>query len=338
MPIRWDTRNKRWRYEFDRYIQGARQRTSRLLPRGWSQAQADAFDRTESARLYAVATGVEQTDPLIETAVTLYLRDKTALKSYKSAAENLAAIAWAYLGKPMSQLVDVAHAVNTNRAGVREGVTVKPATVRNRLALLKAACRWAWKAHGLTKDDPTGRMQLPEVRNERHVYASRAEMLRLARACTHREARAAIRLAFYSGMRLGELLRVEPGQPGTLVLADSKNGDRRAIPVHPRIAHLVPWLPLAAPKITIQRAWQRARKVAGLEHMHFHDLRHSAASEMINAEVDLYTVGAVLGHRDPRSTKRYSHLSADSLAAAVGKIGGRKVPHTASATAKKKAA
>jgi len=44
------------------------------------------------------------------------------------------------------------------------------------------------------------------------------------------------------------------------------------------------------------------------------------------------------GTATPRSTKRYSHLSADSLAAAVGKIGGRKVPHTAGAEPKKKAA
>jgi site-specific recombinase XerD len=40
--------------------------------------------------------------------------------------------------------------------------------------------------------------------------------------------------------------------------------------------------------------------------------------------VDLYSVGRVLGHRDSRSTQRYSHLTADSLAAAVGKIGAKK--------------
>ena len=57
--------------------------------------------------------------------------------------------------------------------------------------------------------------------------------------------------------------------------------------------------------------------------MHLHDLRHSTASEMINARVDLYTVGAVLGHTDPRSTKRYAHLRHETLAEAVGKIGRR---------------
>jgi integrase len=323
MSIRWDTRNKRWRFEFDRYLQGQRHRSSRLLPAGWSQAQADAYDRREGARLYAVAAGIEQADPLIDSAVALYVQDKTGLKSYKSAAQHLAAIAWAYMGKPLSALPDVARLVASKTGGARAGVTLQPATVRNRLAILKAACRWAWRAHGLTQHDPTTRMQLPAVRNERHVYASRVEVGRLVRAADRRDLRVIMLLAFYTGMRLGELYRVEPAD-GALVLADTKNGDRRAVPLHPKIAHLAQHLPLTAPKISVQRAFQRARTAAGLEHLHFHDLRHSAASEMVNAGVDLFTVGRVLGHRDARSTARYSHLTPGKLAEAVGKIGKRR--------------
>jgi integrase len=316
MPIRWDTRNRRWRFEFDRVLQGQRHRLSRLLPRGWSQAQADTYDRQEGARLDAIAAGIEQRQPLIDEAVAHYLRDKRHLKSYKATAEHLGAIMWAYTGKTMAELPAVAQEV-------RDKADVAPGTVRNRLAVLKAAARWAWKAHGLVKDDPTARMQLPKVRNERHVYATRGDMLAICRACGNWQAQIAIRVAFYSGLRLGELYRVEPGN-GVLLLADTKNGDRRAVPVHPKIAHLVDRLPLTAPKITVQRAWQVARKAAGLDHLHFHDLRHSAASEMVNAGVDLYTVGQVLGHRDSRSTARYSHLTAGTLAAAVGQIGKKK--------------
>ena len=135
MSIRWDTRNKRWRYEFDRYIQGRRHRLSRLLPRGWSQAQADAYDRTEGARLYALASGIQRADPLIDEAVAHYLRDKKAsLKSFKATAENLAAIAWAYMGRPLSDLPAVARDVAQRTGGVRQGVTLSPATIRNRLA------------------------------------------------------------------------------------------------------------------------------------------------------------------------------------------------------------
>ena len=315
MSIRWDTRNKRWRYEFDRHLGNRRHRLSRLLPRGWSQAQADAYDRKESARLYAVAAGIERRDPLIDQAVGLYLRDKTALKSYKATAEHLGAIAWAYSGRTMSELPDVARLVI-------ETAQTAPATVRNRLACLKAAARWGWKRHFLVDADPAARMQMPSVRNERHIYISRGDMLRLCRACTHWQAQIAIRVSFYSGMRLGELYTVQVDGE-TLVLADTKNGDRRALPAHPRIKHLLPLLPLTAPKITIQRAWQRARAATSLDHVHLHDLRHSAASEMVNAGIDLYTVGRVLGHRDARSTQRYSHLTAGTLAAAVGRIGAR---------------
>jgi integrase len=325
MPIRWDSRNKRWRYEFDRVIEGRRQRTSRLLPRGWSQAQADAFDRKESARLYAVGTGIERADALIDTAVTHYLRDKVNLKSYQSAVENLAAIAWAYSGKPLSDLPAVAALVNETREGVRKGITLSAATVRNRLALLKAACRWAWKKHGICDTDPTDRMQLPAVRNERHVYAGRKEMLQLARAADRHDVRVLIRTAFYTGMRLGELMRARL-DGDMLHLDDTKNGTRRSVPVHPRIATCVAYLPLTAPKSTLQRGYQRARAAVGMEGVRIHDLRHSAASEMVNAGVDLFTVGRVLGHKDPRSTARYSHHRDETLKTAVGKI-GRKAPH-----------
>jgi integrase len=316
MSIRWDTRNKRWRFEFDRVLQGQRHRLSRLLPRGWSQAQADAYDRRETARLAAIAAGVERRDPLIDEAVVLYLRDKSAMKSHRDAVQHLAAIAWAYAGRPMSALPDVAREV------VAKADTA-PGTVRNRLALLKAAARWAWRKHGLVEGDPTARMVLPEVRNERHVYITRRDMLRACRACDHWQAQIAIRVSFYSGMRLGELYAVEAGD-GVLLLADTKNGDRRAVPVHPKIAHLIRHLPLTAPMISVQRAWQRARARVGLDHVHLHDLRHSAASEMVNAGVPLYTVGKVLGHRDQRSTQRYSHLTTDTLTAAVAAIGRKR--------------
>ena len=48
---------------------------------------------------------------------------------------------------------------------------------------------------------------------------------------------------------------------------------------------------------------------------------------MINAGVDLYTVGGVLGHQSATSTKRYSHLATSTLAAAVSMIGKKVQTH-----------
>ena len=58
-----------------------------------------------------------------------------------------------------------------------------------------------------------------------------------------------------------------------------------------------------------------------MAHLRLHDLRHSAASEMINAKVDLHTVGAGLGHKSAASTKRYAHLATDAIKTALSQIG-----------------
>lgn len=67
----------------------------------------------------------------------------------------------------------------------------------------------------------------------------------------------------------------------------------------------------------VKKAWQEARKLAGLSDVHLQDLRHSAASFMINAGIDLYTVGRMIGHVSVASTTRYSHLANDTLMAAA---------------------
>lgn len=74
---------------------------------------------------------------------------------------------------------------------------------------------------------------------------------------------------------------------------------------------------------------KRARDAAGLPDLHLHDRRHSAASFMINAGIDLYAVGRILGHADHQSTMRYIHLANETLMAAVeagaAKILGAKI-------------
>ena len=42
---------------------------------------------------------------------------------------------------------------------------------------------------------------------------------------------------------------------------------------------------------------------------------------MINADIDLYTVGAVLGHKSSESTKRYAHLATKKIEQVILKIG-----------------
>jgi integrase len=69
------------------------------------------------------------------------------------------------------------------------------------------------------------------------------------------------------------------------------------------------------------KAWARVRKAAGLGGFRIHDLRHSFASELVSSGASLPLIGRLLGHTDPATTARYSHLYDDPLRAAVERVG-----------------
>lgn len=317
MSIRYLRDKKRFRFEFEATINGQRIRATKLLPAAWDKAKADAFDRKESDRLYSEAKGLQRPAYFIEKAVSLYIDERCPnLKTGLETAKELARCYDAYKGRTVEELADVAREYAEEQKG-----KLAPASIRNRLAYLRAACRYAYRFHNYGESDPAERMQMPTVKNERHYYASRKEMLMISRKMTNRSARAVVRVAFYSGMRLGEILRAEVLSEQCFLLSDTKNGQRRMVPIHPKLNACLKYFPISISKIWAQRQFQQACKKVGLDHLHFHDLRHSAASEMINNGATLYEVGGVLGHMDQRSTQRYAHLATNTLANAIGLIG-----------------
>lgn len=324
MPISRDSKRGQFVFEFDRTISGQRVRARSRLPKAWTRTEADAFDRKESARLYAIATGVARDRPTIDKAIELYLQDKTHLKTFAEVARVLAALFSFYEGRYLDEVAEVAAAITKH--GVEQGKAA--ASIKYEISLVRAAARWAWKKHGLGDHDPGERVQVPVVRNERHVYLKIAQLLRMMRHCRNAGARAVQVAAFYTGMRLSEILRSQI-EDDALVVYDTKNGDMvRRVPMHAKLKryikrHVGHWPPACA-KSTVQKWARESRAKAKLDHVHFHDIRHSTASELINNNVDLYTVGTILGHKDPRSTKRYAHLDQDRVAEAIGKIGARK--------------
>ena len=68
----------------------------------------------------------------------------------------------------------------------------------------------------------------------------------------------------------------------------------------------------------VKQAWKRATKRAGLEDLHFHDLRHEATSRLAEKLPNLIELAAVTGHKDLRMLKRYYHPRAADLAKKLG--------------------
>jgi len=314
MPVYRDREANRWRYEFDRVVDHHRQRTTKLLPRSWTRAQAEAYGRERDGTLYLIATGALKPEPLVSDAVAAYLEHRApALKNRPVLERELLLCFDFYAGRPLSDLPKIATEYRV------ANLHLKPATIRNRIAYLCAACRWAWKHANMGEHDPAERVAMPTVRNARHRYITRKQCLQLARKITNLWVRAVVLVAFYSGMRLSECLTAQTTEQGWL-LEDTKNGERRLVPIHPKVAYLArQWPPPIAARTT-QGAFARACRALGHTDLRFHDLRHSAASALVNAGVDLFTVGAILGHKAPASTKRYSHLATATLDAAVRKI------------------
>lgn len=323
MPVHYDTRNRRWRFQFNRVVGGRRHRLSKLLPASWNRDRAEAYARQEEGRLYALASGVEQPRRLITEAIALYAKHRLpTLRNGRKAGRDLLHLVPTLEGRTLDQLGDVA------REYVAANPDLAPGTLRNRLAYLRAAVRYAYKRHQLGDRDYSDRMVMPTVRNARQVYVQPRELERLVAACPDEDMRAIIRIAFYTGCRwISEILPrvpgdvVKRGRDVWLSVPDTKTGQPKMVPVHPAIAEDVKRFPFP------ERHWRNwyelfeaARKKAKLPHVRMHDLRHSTASVLISQGETLSVVGAVLGHKSHQSTARYAHLYPKAAAAAVKKM------------------
>jgi integrase len=65
---------------------------------------------------------------------------------------------------------------------------------------------------------------------------------------------------------------------------------------------------------SVENVWRRAVARAGLEDLHFHDLRHEATSRLFERGLNPIQVAAITGHKTLQMLKRYTHLRAENLA------------------------
>lgn len=150
-------------------------------------------------------------------------------------------------------------------------------------------------------------------------------------------------MALNTGLRRGELLGLTWGDVDLLQSrltvrgASAKSGLTRYLPLNTEAVDVLRvWAstlpadtegatpvfpgPDGGPMFSLKTAWQKVAKAAKLDGFTFHDLRHTFASKLVQAGVDLNTTRELLGHADIKMTLRYSHLAPEHRAAAVAKL------------------
>lgn len=146
-------------------------------------------------------------------------------------------------------------------------------------------------------------------------------------------------IAYGTGMRLSEIAHLQVADirsdRGVIVVRSGKGAKDRLVPLSPKLLEELraywrqvrppaPWLfPGATPDkpITIgvlQDAFRKAAAAAGWAPgvFSFHSLRHAFATHQLEANVDLATIQAVLGHANISTTTLYTHVRNDRVIAA----------------------
>ena len=216
----------------------------------------------------------------------------------------------------------------------RKQAGVSDVTINRELAFLRHLYTMAitW---GKASENPVKKIQFARENNGRIRMLSLGEEGQLLAYCRP-QLKPLVVAALHTGFRSSELLSLTwedvdfRRQIITVQAAYAKNGESRSVPMNTVLTTTLKVVRMGTaatgpvfcnrqgtPYRSFRTAFERAVRKAGLEDFTFHDLRHTFASRLVMAGVDLPTVQSLMGHKDISMTLRYTHLSSDHKQRAV---------------------
>jgi integrase len=150
---------------------------------------------------------------------------------------------------------------------------------------------------------------------------------------------AAIKLLIFTGARLSEVLGLRwewiDFERGEARLPDSKTGAKTLHLPPPALAilanlprvegnpHVIVGNVAGAALVNLEKPWRATRKVARLDDVRLHDLRHAFAAVAASSGMGLPIIGKMLGHTQAATTQRYAHVASDPVKAAAASVAGK---------------
>ncbi|MFT6429807.1 MAG: integrase [Halopseudomonas sp.] len=199
-------------------------------------------------------------------------------------------------------------------------------TVRLNLAIISHLYTIAikeWGIQGITSLCAALRMPKPSKSHDRRPSAAEPAAVIDAAAKHHRELPIIIQLAVETAMRRSELnlLRRDQIRGKVAYLEDTKNGERRSVPLSQKARNLIATLPTRIDgrlfemiPNAVSNTFPKSCRDAGIVGLTFHDLRHEATSRLFEAGFNVMEVASITGHKTLAMLKRYTHLSPHDLA------------------------
>ena len=211
---------------------------------------------------------------------------------------------------------------------------IKANTLIRELAYLSSIINHARREWGINIANPVSLVKKPASTQGRSRILNVEERARLINAIQPKNNRVTwieplILLALETGMRRGELLGLHIKNidlnKQIALLELTKNGDSRYVPLSLAAVKIIQNIPLSPDgrlfpvnAHCVSTVFNRARNRAKLEDFHFHDLRHTAITQMADKLPNLLELSSVTGHRSLKMLQRYYHPDPESLAKKLG--------------------
>lgn len=248
----------------------------------------------------------------------------------KSLAEQLSRFFGTYTLAEISPKLIAAYKMKRRASGA------SPKTVNSELTLMSHAFTLGMKEWEWVRDNPVRKVSREKVRNTVERWLTLGEEKQLLEVSIP-WLRAIIVFAIHTGLRQSEILNLQWSQVDlfrrTITLLEQKNGCKDTLPVNGKALDVLKdqarlWQqvsPYVFPNTrgkrrgnnNLLRGFYRARKRANLTGFRFHDLRHTFATRLVQAGVDLYTVQKLGRWKTISMVMRYAHHHAESLRAGI---------------------
>jgi integrase len=284
---------------------------------------------------------------------TRYMPDHSDAKNAEKTARNnrrrLKDHIYPLLGKERLDRVTAAHVTRLHNS-----LKATPFEANRCLSLLSSMFNRAvlWRVLPAAHVNPCrGVAHFPERKRKRYLDAAERPLVGAALAAAEAKGRrprserkkgegasayaiAALRVLMLTGARPDEIVRLRRDQLAAVIDQKGKTGERpiffgkaaraiidalEVVPGNPYVfvgrrhgSHLT--------ATGVSQLWKRIARAAGLDDVRLYDARHTFASVAIQRGKTLEEIGALLGHKKPETTQRYTHLADDPLRAANEEI------------------